>query len=1356
MNNLKQISLFMLLQLYFAISAFGGSGSITPAPTNPYGIVGLMNFTVNFRSPPSQVQLDQLSRELLVANNMLCDATDGQIVLGKVTVNAGAVNESLADMWIFPQAGRAGVQIWFDGSGLTKNGSHINMFGNSITGEIIAHELAHLAFGILDEYSEQCRWGGPCGIGQCMQNDILDDRNNNLMQQTAGDASELCVPSNHDLVRGDGMGCPINASCVNTGMCDDQRFCNGYNNTNNRYETTQQTIYQNISGWETLVRNMRNTYGLDLTMPAGLPVAEQPANCDFFFNIENQVNGTNLVVLTIDKSGSMKTQDVGERTRLQFTQAAAKAFLDLQVNNNLAVGLVTFNETATTERRVLPLNASNISNFKNQINAITASGNTAVGDGLYTSGIQLEVAQILAEERGETISNPTVFLLSDGENNRGPNPKDIAEAVRKNGVTVHTIAAGDGANTSQLSDIATATGGSMLPAGTDDLIPPTYAEFAAQHQGMSMINIINITSTTTTPPGVEFASAVNVFKVDFLVESGAEELTLFRSLRDNFTRTSFLGEQVAADTVRGVLNYLGFPRDPDGFTVSSLVGDFLYDENNLYQIITIPNPKPGIWTYFIEQEETEETPKFHFRGFIQNSTADYFLDASPAIVQQTDTNIIISANASFGASLLDTDIIYSGYVLRPDSTTVDINFSTDPFTGAINATFNDFNGRGLYKVFSSLSVPQNASYLPGESIFSGPEQPNNNVEAFTRMATSSFFVDIAGCPACDNDDCDDDNIPNAIEEPFGDLDNDGLPCGCDEDCDGDDIPDQQEGTGDDDGDGIPNFADPITDNNCTSQNELDLFVEAVSQPDCNLNNGQIRLDVSGNTTNITYRWLGYPDINTPSVENLPAGKYIIEATNENGCQDIQIIDLEDNCLGLPPTNPMITLNCPTEIVAGCTFPIKISVDMNNISAPNDALGSFTARIIWNTAELQYNNTSQLLSNFNGFINDDLPAGQLIFNGANPDGATDIIDIFQGEFIANGSTNSNTTVQVEFLAMAAAKTFSSLLESNPNYSCNLSVTPAGLLGDVNNDGLVNSTDGNIVLSFDANLPIFSDIQERIDGGFGDVNNDGLTNSADALIILSYDAQISVPFPIGINYCPPLTPVTSDAETNERTEESIEVIWSMEQLADEIEIPVLFDLSDSDHYVGSYKLSLKWNTEALDFVNIEADLAFKSPVINDSRIEQGELIITNAQPNGKNGLLPIIKLFFKQKKLVNKNDFQIDVSSLADANDFTTLSSNIKYIAANTTTEILEEKFSVFPNPFSFDLNLQYFIPTDTLVKIELFDTFGKRIESLANQIQKRGTHDISYSVDHRLPSGLYFVRAELGTNTIFRKVILTND
>jgi hypothetical protein len=73
---------------------------------------------------------------------------------------------------------------------------------------------------------------------------------------------------------------------------------------------------------------------------------------------------------------------------------------------------------------------------------------------------------------------------------------------------------------------------------------------------------------------------------------------------------------------------------------------------------------------------------------------------------------------------------------------------------------------------------------------------------------------------------------------------------------------------------------------------------------------------------------------------------------------------------------------------------------------------------------------------------------------------------------------------------------------------------GILGDVNGDEVVNSTDALIILSGDAGL----DVLQFCPMNCGDVNADGFVNSTDALIVLSYDVGMTVPYPVGEPGCP----------------------------------------------------------------------------------------------------------------------------------------------------------------------------------------------------------------------------------------------
>jgi len=79
------------------------------------------------------------------------------------------------------------------------------------------------------------------------------------------------------------------------------------------------------------------------------------------------------------------------------------------------------------------------------------------------------------------------------------------------------------------------------------------------------------------------------------------------------------------------------------------------------------------------------------------------------------------------------------------------------------------------------------------------------------------------------------------------------------------------------------------------------------------------------------------------------------------------------------------------------------------------------------------------------------------------------------------------------------------------SVSFGISTCTFCGDVNLDGLVNSTDALVILAFDVGQQIPPAFLDAINRGCGDVNLDGATNSTDALIILTCDA--------GLPQCPP---------------------------------------------------------------------------------------------------------------------------------------------------------------------------------------------------------------------------------------------
>jgi hypothetical protein len=389
------MSRFFLQTFLVSLSAFfifcshptmAGDGRIDP--TN-----GDVFFNVHFRFPPTTTQIADTKVAIDRMALGMCDATDGQMRVKRVTLSQGQTTDDQGDFWVHALPGRSGVSFSLNGSSLGRLGSHIDMLAGAIgIPDVYLHEFGHFAFGLGDEYDEQSRFGGPCGIGPSFDAGTIDEQNHTIMQQSGsaqcvGGASpgnsclrdsdcpasgggaagtcqlvlmsELTVAGNHDPLRGSGGNCP-----AVTPMCPDNAYCQrAFNSTSNRYELTQQSeIHANLSDWETLDQN----YPF-VTPPTGLPTAAAAPGCFRAVEYVENVTGSDQVLLILDKSGSMSwssvpnvaevcgngVDDNGNGSidetacgdpRISFVRAAANAYLDLQRDSSVDVGVMTMRQ----------------------------------------------------------------------------------------------------------------------------------------------------------------------------------------------------------------------------------------------------------------------------------------------------------------------------------------------------------------------------------------------------------------------------------------------------------------------------------------------------------------------------------------------------------------------------------------------------------------------------------------------------------------------------------------------------------------------------------------------------------------------------------------------------------------------------------------------------------------------------------------------------------------------------------------------------------------------------------------------------------------------------------------------------
>ena len=133
-------------------------------------------------------------------------------------------------------------------------------------------------------------------------------------------------------------------------------------------------------------------------------------------------------VFVADVSGSM------EGTRIKNLKRAMIESSDL-INSNNSIGLVTYSEQVNVDLLIRPFNVQQKALFNGAVGRLRTGGKTA------TNNAVLVAAELLLEY-GKT--NPdhrkVIFLLSDGETNRGVDFTDVEKALEWSGIPIHSIA----------------------------------------------------------------------------------------------------------------------------------------------------------------------------------------------------------------------------------------------------------------------------------------------------------------------------------------------------------------------------------------------------------------------------------------------------------------------------------------------------------------------------------------------------------------------------------------------------------------------------------------------------------------------------------------------------------------------------------------------------------------------------------------------------------------------------------------------------------------------------------------------------------------------------------------------------
>lgn len=107
-----------------------------------------------------------------------------------------------------------------------------------------------------------------------------------------------------------------------------------------------------------------------------------------------------------------------------------------------------------------------------------------------------------------------------------------------------------------------------------------------------------------------------------------------------------------------------------------------------------------------------------------------------------------------------------------------------------------------------------------------------------------------------------------------------------------------------------------------------------------------------------------------------------------------------------------------------TISVAINVDVSNLQAPNNRLGSFEATLLWNPAVLQFVNTTPAPSPWSApNINvNDVAAGKIVWNNFQTGGSTGKVNIFNVNLRVVGAPGVVDTLDLSFSDMTTASPF----------------------------------------------------------------------------------------------------------------------------------------------------------------------------------------------------------------------------------------------------------------------------------------------------------------------------------------------
>ena len=138
-----------------------------------------------------------------------------------------------------------------------------------------------------------------------------------------------------------------------------------------------------------------------------------------------------------------------------------------------SIGLVTYSDDVTINLPIEKYDTNQQSLFVGAIESLQAKGGTATYDGIVVA-----MKMLMDELNANPDMRPLLFVLSDGETNKGHSLKDIKGLIETYKIPIYTI--GYNANIQALESISSINEAASINADTDDVIYKIKSLFNVQ------------------------------------------------------------------------------------------------------------------------------------------------------------------------------------------------------------------------------------------------------------------------------------------------------------------------------------------------------------------------------------------------------------------------------------------------------------------------------------------------------------------------------------------------------------------------------------------------------------------------------------------------------------------------------------------------------------------------------------------------------------------------------------------------------------------------------------------------------------------------------------------------------------